>query len=165
MANKKEEKDLEEKNDSSQNTKKSEEKNDSSQDTKESEEKTKIQDDENCEDKLAKMEEELEKKDEELREYVAHTQRLQADFENFKKQTEKQNQNIIKFANENLIKQILDSYEDIERALTKSNNEKELKEGVKLIYQKITDVLKKEGLEKIPTEGENSIHLNMKHYL
>ena len=46
MANKKEEKDLEEKNDSSQNTKKSEEKNDSSQDTKESEEKTKIQDDE-----------------------------------------------------------------------------------------------------------------------
>ena len=154
MANKKEEKDLEEKNDSSQNTKKSEEKNDSSQDTKESEEKTKIQDDENCEDKLAKMEEELEKKDEELREYVAHTQRLQADFENFKKQTEKQNQNIIKFANENLIKQILDSYEDIERALTKSNNEKELKEGVKLIYQKITDVLKKEGLEKIPTEGE-----------
>ena len=108
MANKKEEKNLEEKNDSSQNTKKSEEKNDSSQDTKESEEKTKIQDDENCEDKLAKMEEELEKKDEELREYVAHTQRLQADFENFKKINEKQNKEIVKFANEKVIKDFLE---------------------------------------------------------
>ena len=142
MANKKEDENLEE------------ETNDSPQENNESEEKTDIQDDEDCENKLAEMEVELEKKDEQLREYVAHSQRLQADFENFKKQSEKQNQNIIKFANENLIKQILDSYEDIERALTKSNSEKELREGLELIYQKLTDVLTKEGLEEIPTEGE-----------
>ncbi len=142
MANKKEDENLEE------------ETNNSSPESQENEEEITVQDEEDCENKLAKMEEELNQKDEELREYVAHTQRLQADFENFKKQSEKQNQKIIKFANENLIKQILDSYEDIERALTKSNNEKELKEGLELIYQKLTDVLKKEGLEKIPTEGE-----------
>ena len=118
------------------------------------EEKDDSQEELTAEEKLAKMEEELEKKDEELREYVAHPQRLQADFENFKKQTEKQNQNIIKYANENLINNILDSYEDIGRALDKSNNDEELREGLELIYKKLTDTLKKEGLEEIPAKGE-----------
>jgi molecular chaperone GrpE len=120
----------------------------------ESENQEEVQDDLSDEEKLAKMEEELEKKDEELREYVAHTQRLQADFENFKKQSEKQNQNIIKYANENLINNILDSYEDMGRALDKSNSDEDLREGLELIYEKLTNTLKKEGLEEIPTKGE-----------
>jgi len=103
---------------------------------------------------LANVEENLEKKNEELLEYVSHLQRLQADFENFKKQTEKRNQDIIKFANENLIVTILDSYEDLERALKNSKTEKELREGVELIYSKIKNTLEKEGLDEIPTKGE-----------
>lgn len=114
----------------------------------------KTEESEDIKDKLAEMEEELEKKDEELREYVAHTQRLQADFENFRKQSEKQKQNIVKFANQELIEKILDPYEDLGRALEKSNNEEELKEGVELIYKKFKDILEKEGLEEIPAEGE-----------
>lgn len=103
---------------------------------------------------LANVEKDLEKKNEELLEYVSHLQRLQADFENFKKQTEKRNQDIIKFANENLIVNILDSYEDLERALKSSKTEKELREGVELIYSKIKNTLEKEGLDEILTKGE-----------
>jgi len=103
---------------------------------------------------LANIEKDLETKNEELLEYVSHLQRLQADFENFKKQSEKRNQDIIKFANENLIVNILDSYEDLERALENSKTEKELREGVELIYSKIKNTLEKEGLDEIPTDGE-----------
>lgn len=104
--------------------------------------------------KLAKMEKNLENTDEKIGEYTSHIQRLQSDFENFKKQTEKQKQDIIKFANENLIVNILDSYEDLERALEQSENEKELREGLELIYSKMKNTLEKEGLEVIPAQGE-----------
>ncbi|MGN1363012.1 MAG: nucleotide exchange factor GrpE [Methanobrevibacter sp.] len=106
------------------------------------------------EEQLAEMESELEKKDEEIQEYIAHLQRLQADFENLRKQTEKKEKNIIKFANKDLIEKILEPYEDLGRALEKSNNEKELRDGVELIYKKLKDTLKKEGVEEIPAEGE-----------
>ncbi|OQD59793.1 chaperone GrpE [Methanobrevibacter arboriphilus JCM 13429 = DSM 1125] len=105
-------------------------------------------------DELANIEKDLEDKNEEISEYMSHIQRLQADFENFKKQTEKQKQEIIKFANENLIMNILDSYEDLERALKQSKTEKELREGVELIYSKLKSTLEKEGLEEIVAEGE-----------
>ena len=104
--------------------------------------------------KIATLEEELSKQEEKTQEYVSYSQRLQADFENFKKISEKQNKEIIKFANENLIKNILDSYEDLGRALENSSNYDELKEGIELINNKLKDALKKEGLEEIPTKGE-----------
>ena len=103
---------------------------------------------------LAKINEDLEKQKEETQEYISLSQRLQADFENFKKINEKKSKDIIKFANEPLIKNILDSYEDLERALENSKTEKELRDGVELIYSKIKDVLTKEGLEEIPAKGE-----------
>ena len=109
---------------------------------------------------LAKINEDLEKQKEETQEYISLSQRLQADFENFKKINEKKSKdkkkkkNIIKFANEPLIKNILDSYEDLGRALENSKTEKELRDGVELIYSKIKDVLTKEGLEEIPAKGE-----------
>ncbi len=71
-----------------------------------------------------------------------------------KKSTRKKSKDIIKFANEPLIKNILDSYEDLERALENSKTEKKLRDGVELIYSKIKDVLTKEGLEEIPAKGE-----------
>ncbi|MDR0900690.1 MAG: nucleotide exchange factor GrpE [Methanobrevibacter sp.] len=107
-----------------------------------------------AEEKIAKLEEELKKKNEELLDYVSHAQRLQADFENFKKQSEKQKQDVVKFANEALITNLLDSYEDLERALKSSNTKEELQEGVELIYSKLKNTLEKEGLCEISTEGE-----------
>ena len=102
---------------------------------------------------LAKINEDLEKQKEETQEYISLSQRLQADFENFKKINEKKSKDIIKFANEPLIKNILDSYEDLERALENSKTEKELRDGVELIYSKIKDVLTKEGLDPFKHEA------------
>ena len=132
------------------NDKKDEKKNDLQEETQEELlEKLESKDEE-----IAKLQEELEKQEDQTNEYISYSQRLQADFEIYKRHSEKQNAEIIKYANEQLISNILDSYEDLERALNQSNNEKELREGVELIYSKLKDILEKEGLKEIPTEGE-----------
>ena len=47
---------------------------------------------------IEKLSEDLENSKNETQEYVSLSQRLQADFENFKKVTEKQNKELIKFS-------------------------------------------------------------------
>ena len=60
------------------------------------------------EEELAKVKEDLEKQEAETQEYISLSQRLQADFENFKKITDKRNKELIKFANENVIKTLVE---------------------------------------------------------
>ena len=102
---------------------------------------------------IEKLKEDLEKQESETQEYISLAQRLQADFENFKKITDKQNKEIMKFANENIIKEFLDCYEDFGRALNVENDEN-LREGIELTYNKFKDILTKEGVEEIPAKGE-----------
>ena len=130
----------------------SESKEDSSQDKDDKEEPS--NEDECEDDKLAKLNEDLERKDEEIIELKSHLQRLQADFDNFRKQGEKQKQDLIRYANEGLIVKFIDIYEDMERALENSTNEEELREGLELIYSKMKNTLEKEGVEEIPAVGE-----------
>lgn len=103
---------------------------------------------------LAKLKETLSQKEEENLELKSHLQRLQADFENFRRQSDKQKEDIVKFANEQLIIKFIDVYEDMERVLENSTNDEELKEGYDLIYSKMKNSLEKEGLKVIPVVGE-----------
>ena len=102
---------------------------------------------------IEKLQKDLEKSESETQEYISLSQRLQADFENFKKITDKRNQELVKFANENVIKDFLDCYEDFGRALETENDE-DLRKGIELIYNKFSDVLAKEGVSEIPAKGE-----------
>jgi molecular chaperone GrpE len=96
----------------------------------------------------------IEEKDQKIDEYYSQMQRLQADFENYKKRTEKDRKEYVKYANEGLIIKIIDIYEDLERALESAEEGENLKSGVELIYKNLKDMLGKEGLAEIPTEGE-----------
>ena len=107
----------------------------------------------NKNEEIEKLKEDLERQEAETQEYISLSQRLQADFENFKKITDKQNKEIIKFANENIIKEFLDCYEDFGRALEVENDEN-LREGIELTYNKFKDILTKEGVEEIHAKGE-----------
>ena len=102
---------------------------------------------------IEQLKKDLEKSEGEVQEYISLSQRLQADFENFKKIQDKRNKDLLKFANENIIKEFLDCYEDFGRALNTENDE-DLRNGIELIYNKFSDVLKKEGVEEIPAKGE-----------
>ena len=81
--------------------------------------------------------------------------RLQADFANFKKRTEKDRQDTIKFANEKRILKLVDVVDNFHRALETEREEKDsFYEGMELIFAQLTGVLKEEGLEEIDPKGQ-----------
>ena len=96
---------------------------------------------------------ELEDKNTKIEDYHSQILRLQADFDNYKKRSEKDLKDYIKYANENLILKIIEVYEDLERALN-TDNSADLKEGVDMIYKKLKDILQGEGLVEINCKGE-----------
>lgn len=104
--------------------------------------------------KTETLQQELNRAKEELEDINNHNLRLQADFENFKKQTAKKEANIYKYANEQLIIKLLDIYEDMQRAIEQSTTLEEYTNGLELIYAKFDNILKGEGLEEIPTKGQ-----------
>ena len=97
--------------------------------------------------------EEIEKVSEKMDDYHSQLVRLQADFDNYKKRSEKDIQHYIKYANEELILKIIDIYEDLERAL-KTDKNYDLKEGVEMIDTKLKKLLEGEGLSEIVASGE-----------
>lgn len=98
-------------------------------------------------------EEKIEELEQQITEYKDKLQRSQADFENFKKRSIKEKQEFVKYANEGLILNVLEAYEDLGRALEVEKDE-DLREGVELIYKKMDKILKDEGVEEIETEHQ-----------
>jgi molecular chaperone GrpE len=98
-------------------------------------------------------EEKIEQLEQQITEYKDKLQRSQADFENFKKRSIKEKQEFVKYANEGLILNVLEAYEDLGRALEVEKDE-DLREGVELIYKKMDKILKDEGVEEIETEHQ-----------
>ena len=83
------------------------------------------------------------------KEYLEQLQRLQAEFDNYRKRTEKERLEILRNANEDLIKSLLTILDNFELAL-KHNNDS----GVKMIYSELISILEREGLKTIKTEGK-----------
>jgi molecular chaperone GrpE len=104
--------------------------------------------------KLKKKIEELEKERDELKDTLL---RKAAEFENYKRRTENDQMNLIKYAAEPFILSVLSVYDDLERSLKHaedSDNNESLKEGLKLIYNKFTKILEENGVKKIKAKGE-----------
>ena len=103
--------------------------------------------------KIQNQDQEIQDLGEKAEEYHSQLLRLHADFDNYKKRSEKDVKEFIKYANEELIIKIIDIYEDLERAL-KAGDSQDIKQGVEMIHKKLTDTLKNEGLCEIETSGE-----------
>ena len=73
-------------------------------------------------------------------------QRLQAEFENFRKRNEKEKSQIRTNANESIISELLPILDNFELSL-KHNEDK----GIAIIYDELTKILEKQGLKKIDT--------------
>ena len=95
----------------------------------------------------------LKEKDEQIQEYKDKYLRTKADFDNFQKRSIKEKQEFVKYANEGLVLKMLEAYEDLERAL-EVKEDKDLREGVELIYKKLDKILSDEGVEEIKSEHE-----------
>jgi molecular chaperone GrpE len=86
-------------------------------------------------------------------------QRKAAEFENYKRRTDSEISNYIKYASENIIKDLIPVYDDLGRSIESINKGETkdfetLKKGVTLIYDKFKNVLEKEGLTEINSLGK-----------
>ena len=80
--------------------------------------------------------------------------RLMADFQNYKRRTEKDKSDIYARANEQLIGDLLDVIDNFERALEHSAEGAEsFAEGMQMIFKQFKGVLEKAGLEEIEALG------------
>lgn len=110
----------------------------------------------NVEEELLDIMEIVQEKDNFSKEYMGRLERLQADFENYKKRQEKKQKEFIEFANEGLINNLLSVIDNLERALDSTENEKDIKaikEGINNTLKGFTNILKKEGVMPMESIG------------
>jgi molecular chaperone GrpE len=80
--------------------------------------------------------------------------RLQAEFENARKRTAREQQDFRDYALADAIKALLPSLDSFERALQTNTEKSEFRGGIELIYKQLQDALVKLGLRPIPAKGE-----------
>lgn len=81
--------------------------------------------------------------------------RLMADFQNFKKRTEKEKADVYSFANEKIMTDLLQVIDNFERALGSECQDQAYAEGMQMIFKQFTDILKNAGLEEIEAVGHD----------
>lgn len=84
--------------------------------------------------------------------------RLFAEFENYKRRTAKERQDLLKSAGQDVIQSLLPVLDDFDRALveiSKSEDENLLR-GVELIHSKLLSTLRSKGLEEIPVAASDA---------
>ena len=81
--------------------------------------------------------------------------RLMADFQNFKRRTEKEKGDIYAFANEKLIGELLNVIDNFERALAMAEEGDGFAEGIRLIFKQLQGVLEKSGVAEIEALGQD----------
>lgn len=82
--------------------------------------------------------------------------RLAADFQNFKRRTEKEKSDIYAYANEKFALDLLDVIDNFERALVHQQEckDEKMKEGMDMIFKQLQGVLEKNKIIEIPALGE-----------
>jgi molecular chaperone GrpE len=81
--------------------------------------------------------------------------RKAAEFENYKRRTENDQLNLIKYAAESFIIKLLPVIDDFERSLDHIDSANDaLKQGLKLVYDKLMKVLEDQGVKKIEAVGK-----------
>ena len=93
----------------------------------------------------------------EAAEYLDHLRRLQAEFDNYRKRVLKEQTDVVERAAAPVMQRLLEVLDDFELALMSANDKPEFDRflhGVELVYAKLADTLKAEGLERIEARGK-----------
>src|SRR5206468_11636568 len=95
-------------------------------------------------------------------EYLALAQRVQADFENYRKRAAREQERLVAHAHERVVRELLPVLDGLERALEAAERHEEAKlvEGVQLVEKAMRQALAKEGLSEISTDGAFDPHVH-----
>ena len=87
-------------------------------------------------------------------EYLNLAQRVQADFENFRRRTKATRAEAFEDGAREFIKQLLPVVDNLERAIAQDSSDETLMTGVKLVYKQLMETLEKRGVTAIDRPGE-----------
>jgi len=99
--------------------------------------------------KTEQLKVELEKKEQKIKELIETAKRVQADFENYKKMSEKRNSEFVACASKEIMKKLLPVLDSLELASKNGADREKLIKGVELVYAQLYSALEEEGLQKI----------------
>ena len=91
----------------------------------------------------------------ELKEKSDRILRLQADFENFRRRTAKEKEELTAVITQNMLTDLLPLLDNFERAMMVEQTDIEaFQKGMEMIFTQLREVMEKHGLEKIEAEGQ-----------
>lgn len=105
----------------------------------------------------ADLEDELAQAKRQAEEYRDHLQRLQAEFDNYRKRVLKEQTRAVEMASQPLVMRLLEVLDEFDLAIMAAGQQpdfEKFRKGVELVYAKLVDSLRSEGLERIEAEGE-----------
>lgn len=87
-------------------------------------------------------------------EYLNLAQRVQADFDNYRRRTKATRAEAYEDGAREFIKQLLPVVDNLERAVAQESSDESLLTGVRLVYKQLMDALEKRGVSAIDRAGE-----------
>lgn len=110
-----------------------------------------------AEEKVLTLEAELKQSKDQADDYYSRLQRLQAEFDNFRKRSQKEKEETVKYAAERVIEAMLPVLDNFERAILSSQTNQDFNafsQGVEMIFKQMKISLEKEGLKPIEAAGQ-----------
>jgi molecular chaperone GrpE len=107
-------------------------------------------------DERLELREKLQAKEKESQENYERYLRQVAEVDNFKKRVNREKEDAIRYANENLIRDLLPVIDNLERAIAHAQgggNGKPLVDGVEMVLRGLLDVFSKYGVAQVPAVG------------
>jgi molecular chaperone GrpE len=93
--------------------------------------------------------------DDQPEDYLALAQRVQADFENYRKRAAREAAAAGERARSGLVRELLPVVDNLERALASAEEgEQHLAQGVRLVHSELIAVLERNGVEQFDPEGD-----------
>ena len=95
--------------------------------------------------------------------------RLAADFDNFKKRSRKEMDDLSKIARENVLRELLPVFDNLERATSHASGATDMKaltDGISMVTRQFVDTLGKLGIERVPALGlpfDPAVHEAVQH--
>ena len=91
---------------------------------------------------------------EKIDELTETLQRLQAEFENYKKRADKEKEEFVKYAKAELIAKLLPSLDTFEIALKNTKDHEKFVKGMEMVFAQLYSALEAEGLRPIQAQGK-----------
>ena len=85
--------------------------------------------------------------------YLDMARRLQADFDNYRKRTQRENEEFRKYACSGIVGDLLTVVDDLDRALEHAGEDTEFVKGIRGVRANLMKVLEANGLREIPADG------------